>query len=213
VVAISESLAEEVSATLPAVAEKLVVVPSGAAEWTRPAEPLPGLPARYLLTIASPAPHKRVEDVVSGWARARSALPLVVIGPLTESQQESCRAVAAARSPELHLLGQVADRGQLRWALERASALVSMSLLEAFPLTPGEAGSLGCPLVLSDIPPHREVTRGNATFVTPRCVAELADVLADASEWVPGSRPWQWPVTWNDNARALRDVLEQAATR
>jgi glycosyltransferase involved in cell wall biosynthesis len=211
VVAISESLADEVSASLPSLTPKIVVIPSGATHWTAPAVPLPGLPERYLLTIASPAPHKRVVDVVAGWAAARSAPPLVVIGPTTESQRAACRSAAGARSTELHLLGQVSDRGALRWAFEHASALVSMSLLEAFPLTPGEAGSVGCPLVLSDIPPHREVTMGNATFVPVRGVADLAEALSGSTGWVSGSRPWDWPVTWDDNARALRDVLERAA--
>jgi glycosyltransferase involved in cell wall biosynthesis len=211
VVAISDSLADEVSATIPALTKKLAVIPSGRAEWTAAAIPLRGLPDRYLLTVASPAPHKRVTDVVAGWARARSAPPLAVIGPTTEAQQAACRTAAGPRSADLHLLGQVSDRGELRWAFEHASALVSMSLLEAFPLTPGEAGSVGCPLVLSDIPPHREVTMGNANFVPTRGVEELADALSGSSDWVPGSRPWEWPVTWDDNARALRDVLQRAA--
>lgn len=215
VVAISESFAAEVLASAPWVEPKLRVIRSGAPEWTAPAAPLPGLPAEYLLTIASEAPHKRVLDVVRGWAaagaRSGSVPPLVVLGEPTADQQERCRAAAGARSAELHFLGRVSDRGRLRWAFAHASALVSMAALEAFPLTPAEAGSMGCPLVLSDIPPHREVTLGNAVFVPPGDVSGLADVLV-TNAYVPGSQPWQWPVTWADNARELRNLFDEVGT-
>jgi len=214
VVAISESFADEVRATLPWVAPKLRVIRSGAPQWTEPSAPLPGLPSQYLLTIASEAPHKRVADVVRGWAQAaaRSSAvpPLVAIGGLTAEQRAQCESAAGPRRADLHLLGRTGDRGQLRWAFEHASALVSMSVLEAFPLTPAEAGSVGCPLVLSDIPPHREVTLGHATFVAPGAVAELADVLAEG-QFVPGSKPWEWPVTWAENARALRSLFGEVS--
>ena len=84
-----------------------------------------------------------------------------------------------------------------------------MSLLEAFPLTPLEAGSVGCPLVLSDIPAHREVTLGNAVFVRPGAIDEMADALCDAAGWTPASRPWHWPTSWADNARALRNLFDE----
>jgi glycosyltransferase involved in cell wall biosynthesis len=211
VVAISESFADEVRASAPWVEPKLHVIPSGAPEWSAPSAPLRGLPPEYLLTIASEAPHKRVVDVVLGWARARTRSstvpPLVAIGAMSDEQQARCRAAAGEGAGDLHLLGRVSDRGQLRWAFEHASALVSMSALEAFPLTPAEAGSVGCPLVLSDIPPHREVTLGNATFVPAGAVDDLADALT--ADLRPGSKPWQWPVTWSDNARALRGLFDQ----
>jgi glycosyltransferase involved in cell wall biosynthesis len=213
VVAISESFADEVRASAPWVEPKLHVIRSGAPEWASPSVPLPGLPPEYLLTIASEAPHKRVADVVRGWAQAsaRSSAvpPLAVVGGLSAEQEAHCRAAAGRRAGELCVLGRVTDRGQLRWAFEHASALVSMSVLEAFPLTPAEAGSVGCPLVLSDIPPHREVTLGNATFVPPGAVDDLADALT--GDLRPGSKPWQWPVTWADNARALRTLFDEVS--
>jgi glycosyltransferase involved in cell wall biosynthesis len=215
VVAISQSIADEVRETLPAVASKLHVIPSGAPVWDEPERPLPGLPPRYFLVIASAAPHKRVQTAVRGWAdaaRRSSSLPeLVVVGEIAPAERAACVAAAGEHADRLHLLGRVSDRGQLRTAYARATAMVSMSQLEAFPLTPAEAGSLGCPLILSDIPPHREVTQGNAVVVGPEAVGELADALVAAASWQPGSRPWHWPVTWQDNARALRDLFRSVA--
>jgi glycosyltransferase involved in cell wall biosynthesis len=215
VVAISQAFADDVLASVPAVAGKLHVIKSGAPAWTEPARELPGLPAAYLLTIGSQAPHKRVPDVVRGWAaassRSSSVPPLVVLGGLTDRQRADCRHAAGSREAELHLLGQLDDRAQLRWAYEHATALVSMSALEAFPLTPAEAGSLGCPLVLSDIAAHREVTLGNAVFVRPGAVEELADALGEAAGWAPGSRTWDWPTSWADNARELRTLFDKVS--
>jgi glycosyltransferase involved in cell wall biosynthesis len=130
-----------------------------------------------------------------------------VVGGLAGPERSRCRALAGRHAGQLCLIGRVAERGQMRWAFEHASALVSMSVLEAFPLTPAEAGSVGCPLVLSDIPPHREVTLGNATFVPPGAVDALADALT--GELRPGSRPWRWPASWADNARALRTLFDE----
>jgi glycosyltransferase involved in cell wall biosynthesis len=189
------------------------VIKSGAPVWADPARELPGLPPTYLLTIASQAPHKRVADVVRGWAaasaRSSSVPPLVVLGGLSEQQRAGCRHAGGSRAADLHVLGPVTDRGRMRWAYERASALVSMSVLEAFPLTPVEAGSLGCPLVLSDIPAHREVTLGNAVFVRPGEVEELAAALCDGAGGAPGSRRWDWPISWADNARDLRSLFDE----
>ena len=65
--------------------------------------------------------------------------------------------------------------------------MVSMSALEAFPLTPGEAGSVGCPLVLSDIPAAPRGHAGQRDLrADRRGRAELADALSGSADWVPG---------------------------
>jgi hypothetical protein len=50
---------------------------------------------------------------------------------------------------------------------------------------------------------------GNAVFVRPGAVDEMADALCDAAGGSPGSRRWEWPVNWADNARALRSVFDE----
>lgn len=212
IVAISQSLADDVRAAMPEVASRLYVIASGAPQWPTVSRPVPELPEAFMVAVVSSAPHKRLEDIVAGWARARgksAGVPaLVVVGGTSIAQQQRCRAISATESSALTFTGQLADRGQLRWVFEQAQAAISMSALEAFPLIPAEAGSMGCPLVLSDIPPHREVTLGDAAFVRVGDIDGLAATLA-AGDWVAGSRPWGWPVSWLDNARQLRQVFDE----
>lgn len=216
VVAISHSLASDVLEAVPSVEGKLTVLLNGAAEWPVPSTPVEELPEQYLLTLTSAAPHKRLSDVVTGWARARDIgrrVPaLVTVGDISIRDRAAAQLAAGRHAGALCHLGQVRDRRRLKWLYEHATALISMSVLEAFPLTPGEAGAVGCPLVLSDIPAHREVTVGNGTFVPPGDVAGLADVLAGSvCDGEPGGRPWSWPSTWQDNGRGLAAILRQVA--
>lgn len=215
VVAVSRSLRDEAVATVPGVAEKTRVIPCGRPEWPGEAVPVTAVPGRYVLTLASPAPHKRVADMVAGWARSLDlsgdSVPLVVAGELTAAQRSEHRAAAGRYGDELLHLGPVRDRAQLRWLYENALAMVSMSALESLSLTPVEAGSVGCPVVLTDIPAHREATLGHGTFVPTGDTAGLATELAAGyGRWKPGSEPWHWETTWDDHARALLEVFERA---
>jgi len=212
VIAISYALAEEVVATVPDIAHKLHVVHSGAPEWPAVSEEVPGLPDRYVLSVANSAPHKRVQDVVTGWAaardRSRDDVALVLVGHSTDEQSVLYRSLAGRHAGRLVLLGRLDRRAALKHLYERALALILMSVLETFSFTPVEAGLAGCPLVVSDIPVHREVTKGNATLVPPRDTAALADVLAAGfGSWTPGAAPWRWPVSWEDNARRVLAIF------
>ncbi|MFH1935277.1 MAG: glycosyltransferase [Pseudomonadota bacterium] len=76
------------------------------------------------------------------------------------------------------------------WALmKKASVFVSLSAYEGCPNTVMEAMACGCPLVLSDIPAHREIFDGScALFVDPSNIQQTADIIlqslrnADASK-------------------------------
>lgn len=216
VVAISTSLASDVLEAVPSIEPKMTVLCNGASEWPPHSTPVEDLPERYLLTLTSAAPHKRLVDVVAGWARSRDGArrphALVTVGENTPEQLAASHTAAGRHAASLVHLGQIRDRRRLKWVYEHATALVSMSLLEAFPLTPGEAGAVGCPLVLTDIPAHREVTMGNGVFVPPYDVSFLADVLASQTyEMEPGTRPWCWPSTWQDNGRELAAIMRAVA--
>jgi glycosyltransferase involved in cell wall biosynthesis len=74
------------------------------------------------------------------------------------------------------------------WSLlKSASALASPSRFEGSPNVVLEAMALGCPLVVSDIPAHREILdAGSALFVDPDDPAALAQAL-DAIVAEPGA--------------------------
>jgi glycosyltransferase involved in cell wall biosynthesis len=68
------------------------------------------------------------------------------------------------------------------WALmKKASVFVSLSAYEGCPNTVMEAMSCGCPLVLSDIPAHRELLDEScALFVDPTNVQQTASTIVQA---------------------------------
>lgn len=68
------------------------------------------------------------------------------------------------------------------WALmKKASVFVSLSAYEGCPNTVMEAMACGCPLVLSDIPAHREILdEKSALFVDPTNIQQTADRIIQA---------------------------------
>ena len=220
VVAVSEAMMAQVRADVPALGDRGVVVQSGRPEWVpdeeRPADlPVAGLD--YLLSLANDAPHKRLDDLVRAWGRAfggagAEAPALVFVGDLPPARCAEQRAlVPPALRDRLLYTGPVERPQVLRWLVAHALAMVATSALEAHPHTPAEAGALGCPLVLSDIPPHRETATDHPfAYVPVGAVDTLAEVLPRVV--VEGDRtPWEWPLSWDDHARELIGVWQAAA--
>ncbi len=220
VVVISNALRDQVDEDGLAGRDRLRVIPSGCPELVGGAEAtepdgFPFAPMEYFLILANDAPHKRHDEMVAAWSRAfagRSDAPgLVIAGEMAQPRRSRQRALAAPglRSQLVHT-GQVRDRSAVSWLLRNARALVAMSTLEAHPLTPAEAGQAGCPLVLSDIPAHREVAGAHATYVGTEDLDGLGAALRQLARSSPRA-PWTWPVTWQDNAGMLLDVLDEVA--
>jgi glycosyltransferase involved in cell wall biosynthesis len=86
---------------------------------------------------------------------------------------------------ERHSLGdrvQVVGYQRDIWRLmKRAGVFVSVSLFEGHPNTVLEAMACRCPLVVSDIPEHREfLTESHAWIVNPHDSARIADAICQA---------------------------------
>ena len=216
IIVISEALLAALAEDLPDVAARADLVPSGGPAWPDVAARPHALPADvrdFILVLANDAPHKHVDRVVAAWSTALGALddppPLVIAGGFFDpTRADEQRALVARRLlPHFHQIGAVTDRAEVRWLLEHARVLVSAASLEAHPLTPAEAGSLGCPLVLSDIAAHREVAGDHARYVVPGDAAALGEALLDIAEHPPRRGSWQWPISWDDNARQLAAIF------
>jgi glycosyltransferase involved in cell wall biosynthesis len=194
-------------------AHRVELIYSGRGVWDAlPQKPTLAPTSGFVLSLANDYPHKNLSDTVASWALTNSKAPvtrLVLAGTVTSVRQSQLlRMVPPAARDNVHFLGAVTARSEVRWLLEHASMMVSSSTREAFPLTPSEAGSVGCPLILSDIPAHREVATGNAYYAPPHDIFTFARQIQDASR--RGSRHfWKWPVTWEDNALALGQLFDE----
>ncbi|WP_370262360.1 glycosyltransferase [Limnobacter sp.] len=135
-------------------------------------EPAPlaqmGLEGRPLLIAAGRLSHeKNVAVLVKAIAGALLKLPEhhgVIFGEGPEREDTLALIEATGLSGRLHLGGHTSN---LSGWLRAADVFISASLMEGHPNVVIEAAAAGCPLVLSDIPAHREFAVGDSALFAP----------------------------------------------
>lgn len=112
----------------------------------------------YLLYVGRIVPEKGLDRLLDAYGRSGVDLPLVIVGGSTHMESYA-RRLREAAPPGVIFTGPL--YGSRRDALLRhARAFVLPSELEGFPLAPLEAMAAARPVLLSDIPPHRELLSG-----------------------------------------------------
>ncbi|MGJ7530232.1 glycosyltransferase [Variovorax sp. GB1P17] len=122
---------------------------------------------RYLIAAYHYYPHKNFGGILKLFERMKRA-GLVDCLDITGNGAADVERMVAALAPEVR--GAVRHRGLVsREELVRlylgATAFISLSTFEGFNLSAAEAATLGVPLLLSDIPVHRELFSGYGFFV------------------------------------------------
>ncbi len=104
------------------------------------------------------------------------------------SKPGSAAAIDARRGRRADRADRPGSRDDVFVRCAEADLFVSTSLGEGLPVAVIEAMATGCPAVLSDIPPHRELAAG-AEFipiVRPRAIRRASPVRSAASSDMPG---------------------------
>jgi glycosyltransferase involved in cell wall biosynthesis len=130
------------------------------------------------------APQKNLEPMIAGLALAlsqNSAINAYIVGTGHQGDEVRQWIAQTAVADRIHMIGYV---NNLHPWYKNADVFVSVSDFEGHPNVVLEAASVSCPLVLSDIPEHREaIPSDGALFVdghNPEDIAEkLLSVLAD----------------------------------
>lgn len=123
-------------------------------------------------------PHKNLEGLLATFERLHEAWPelqLVFTGnrpPQFDDLIQGCKARQA-----IHHLGFL-PKEQVMAVVRDAAFFMSMSQFEGFNMSAAEAALLGKPLILSDLPVHRELFGDCARFVA------LSDPHVDVAELV-----------------------------
>jgi len=145
-------------------------------------------PRRFLLCVGVLAPRKNLARVLEAHRAAWDdvALPLILVGPYGWRQRDVVRA-AADSAGRVRWLGAV-DDATLADAYRAAAAVVQYGVDEGFDYPAAEALGLGTPLLLSDIPAHREVAGACALYARPDEPRALADRLREVVRWSEGER-------------------------
>jgi glycosyltransferase involved in cell wall biosynthesis len=181
---------------------------------------------RFFVFAGGISPHKNVETLVDAYAGFRAeggeAL-LVLVGEMEDDPYLSSAAAVRERIAR-HALGEwvrtpgfVSDEA-LACLYGGATAVVLPSLAEGFGLPAVEAAACGAPLVLSDLPAHRETLDGAALFFEPTDTRGLAEHLRRIagddelrSSLGERARAAVAPLTWDAAAERLRALLRETA--
>jgi glycosyltransferase involved in cell wall biosynthesis len=148
--------------------ERLVVQPFPNPDFGGvPAERPAWQPTRpFFLYPAQLWPHKNHATLL----RALALVPeveLVFVGS-DKGNGAALRALAVELGvAERVRFGGFVSRGELRGLYENAAGLAFASLLGPNNLPPQEAAVLGCPMILSDLPGHREQLGAGALYAAP----------------------------------------------
>jgi glycosyltransferase involved in cell wall biosynthesis len=136
----------------------------------------------YLLSVGTVEPRKNLGRLLEAQRRLwpHTAIPLVLAGAYGWRQSHLLEALRS--SPGVHWLGPVTDN-ELDLLYRHARVVVQPSLAEGFGYPMVEALQRGVPLVLSDIPVHREIAADCAEYCDPLDVCAMAEAIRRALEW------------------------------
>jgi glycosyltransferase involved in cell wall biosynthesis len=206
---------------------RLQVIPNGlpvdeiiAAPALRPAQ-LGTNPSEKLILFAGRLhAAKNVDGLIAALAQVRQRITFRAVLCGQGPEQPKLERLIA----EYHLEGSVCLQGYAAdlWSwMKSADAFVSVSFSEGQPNTVMEAMAAQCPLVVSDIPEHREfLDSTRARLVDPTNPAAMAEALVEclqnralADERARAARQVadQWSV--EATARQYRDLYEQLSSR
>ena len=160
-----------------------------------------------ILTVGRLDSYKRIGRLVDALQHLAASAELVVVGDGPRRSFLERRAVKLGVERQVRFLGHL-SRAELLAQYAAADVFASLSAHEAFGLAVLEAGVAGLPVLVSDIPAHREVAGylapGRATFVSPAASAvDIARHVATAAAQGRADNVASWPLpTWSKHVEA-----------
>ncbi len=126
---------------------------------------------RYILAVGGVNPHKNAASVMAAIRLLdRENCRLIITG---SPNHKSFSGSPLSGGKDAAVLGHVTD-GQLRALYEKAVCLVYPSFYEGFGFPPVEAMACGCPVVVSDIAPLKEICGDAALYCNPFSPEDVA---------------------------------------
>lgn len=139
------------------------------------------VPNSFFLAISTNAPYKNQQTILNAfkiYCNAGGKKKLVFVGTFS-SESEAGRVfnILPNNVREKIIFKTRISNSELGMLYQNASCFISASLFEGFGMPVVEAMSFGLPVLLSDIPPHREVSLNKGEFFEPTDVGGLAEKM------------------------------------
>jgi glycosyltransferase involved in cell wall biosynthesis len=171
-----------------------------------------GLDRPFVLTVGTLEPRKNLPLLLEAAALV-PGMQVVHCGPVGWGVRALRERIG--KIPNMRLLGWV-EEPVLAALYRRAAAAVFPSIYEGFNLPALDAASMGCPLIVSDIPVHREVLGKAALYAPLGDPGVLAGLLRRLMESPEERQTYSRLVreraalfSWEASARALHDVFRK----
>lgn len=176
----------------------------------------------YLMYIGNIEPRKNLVRLVQAMGKLPSEYALLMVGSdgwLNEGVFEEIERANKAGRKVLKPRSYVSDEDLVR-LLSGATALVLPSLYEGFGMPPLEAMMAKRPVVVSDIPPLREVADGVGVYCDPTSVDSIAKAMKKVIDLIPTERQkliekgykHAQSFTWEQSTAAIVEALLDART-
>ena len=136
-------------------------------------------PGKYVFTACRFVPEKGLHDLVDAYkAIADPPFKLVIAGDADHETEYSRRLKRLGRETKGVVLTGVLSGGRLSELFSNAGLFVLASYYEGLPIALLEALSYGLPVLVSDIPQHREIPLGDPRYFVKGDVKALSGALA-----------------------------------
>lgn len=154
--------------------DKISTIPLGVDDkiFSRPGCCHLKIPRKYILYVGNFASHKNICRLIQCLDLLPDDVHLVLAG--RESNSEDLKGEIKKREGRVTIPGKISQE-ELVWLYQNAEMLVHPSYYEGFGLTPLEAMSAGCPVVVSKAASLPEVCGDAAVYVDPFCVKSIAE--------------------------------------
>src|SRR6185369_7835758 len=135
---------------------------------------------KYFVYVGNAYPHKNLDFLIDGFGEFKKEftddVKLILVGKDDFFYKRLRGRIERENIENIVLKHSVSDE-ELFALYANATAFVSASLMEGFGLSPLEAMSSSCPVLVSDIPSFREVCQDSAFYFDPKSVESLSHAL------------------------------------
>lgn len=135
------------------------------------------LPEKFILTVGTVEPRKNLLALLEGMVLAKTYIPLVVVGKLTDYQHKVQKFIEADMNRlQVFFLSRIQD-DELYVLYQMAEIMVYPSLFEGFGLPVAEANASGCPVITSNTSSLPEAGGDAALYIDPENPEEIGSAI------------------------------------